>query len=303
MKVFMTGGTGFVGSELTTVLVKAGHRVTILTRSIRSKREPPPGVELVEGNPSAQGPWQDQISDHDAIVNLAGASIFTRWTKKNKDLLRESRLRTTDNLVQALSGCDKEKMPRLLSTSAVGFYGFSGDEELTEEAPHGEDFLARLSFDWESEALKARSLGSRVALLRFGVVLGKGQGALAKMLPLFRKYMGSPLGSGTQWFSWIHIQDLVTIILFLLERDLQGPFNCTAPNPVQNRELTRALAEAIGKPAFLPPVPGFVIRTVMGEFGNVLLEGQRVVPARLVKEGFRFQYPEIQGALEDILRE
>jgi uncharacterized protein (TIGR01777 family) len=292
-----------VGSELTGALVKTGHKVTILTRSTRPGKELPPGAEFLVGDPSREGPWQDQLSDHHAIINLAGASIFTRWTKRNKELLRKSRLKTTENLVKALSKCPKDNIPRLLSTSAVGFYGFCGDEELSEQNPPGNDFLAQLSLDWETEALKAEVLGSQVALLRFGVVLGRGQGALAQMIPLFKKYLGSPLGTGVQWFSWIHIHDLVSIYLFLLERDnLQGPFNCTAPNPVQNRELTKVLAETLEKPAFLPPVPGFAIRAIMGEFGNVLLKGQRVLPQRLLSEGFQFQYPTVRDALKDLLQ-
>jgi len=302
MKIFMTGGTGFVGSELTRVLTGAGHRLTVLTRSIRPGRTLPPGAEFMEGDPAEPGSWQSSVADHDAVINLAGASIFTRWTTEAKKILRESRLKTTGNLIDALAGSAGGKPVRFLSTSAVGYYGFHGDEELTEKAPPGEDFLARLSVDWEEAALKAEPHGARVALLRFGIVLGEEKGALAKMVPLFRKYLGSPLGSGEQWFSWIHIADLAAAHLFLLERDdLRGPFNCTAPNPVRNRELTEALAEALGKPAFLPPIPGFVLRAVMGEFGNVLVKGQRVLPRRLLDEGFRFQYPHIGEALKSVL--
>lgn len=298
MKILMTGGTGFVGSNLTQALCADGHRVTLLTRSLRPDRTPPEGAAFLEADPTEPGAWQEQVPAHDAVINLAGASIFTRWTKKAKKVLRESRLRTTRNLVDAL-GPGAAPGFRFLSTSAVGYYGFCGDEVLTEQSPPGDDFLARLARDWEQEALRA---GDGVALLRFGVILGGREGALAKMIPLFKKYLGGPLGSGQQWFSWIHIQDLVEVYRFLLDRpDLTGPVNCTAPEPVRNRDLTRALAEALDKPARMPPVPGLVMRAVLGEFGTMLLEGQRVIPDRLNQAGFSFRYPSIGAALKDLV--
>ena len=302
MKILMTGGTGFVGSILTHDLTRANHRITVLTRSIRPGMTLPPGAEFLEGNPVERGPWQDRVPEHDAILNLAGASIFTRWTKRTKEVLRESRIRTTGNLVEALARNGPCEGVRFLSTSAVGYYGFSGDEERTEESPPGDDFLATLARDWESEALDARGVGVRVTLLRFGVVLDGREGALARMIPLFRKYLGSPLGSGEQWFSWIHVRDLAAIYRFLLEKgDVEGPVNCTAPNPVRNRELTRALAEALGRPAFLPAVPGVVMRVVLGEFANVLLRGQRAIPGRLLDAGFHFEFNRIGEALRDVI--
>ena len=302
MKILMTGGTGFVGSNLTEALGGDGHRVTVLTRSARGDRTLPEGSVFLEADPTEPGPWQEQVPEHDVLINLAGASIFQRWTDKARKRMRESRLRTTRNLVDALAGAERGGSTRLLSTSAVGYYGYAGDEPLTEESPPGDDFLAVLSKDWEQEALRARKAGAGVVILRFGVVLGGEEGALAKMVPLFRKYLGGPLGSGEQWFSWIHIQDLVAIYRFVMGRpDLEGPLNCTAPRPVRNRELTRALAGALEKPAFMPPVPGFVIRAVLGEFGNVLLKGQRVIPERLTREGFTFRHPDIEGALDDLV--
>ena len=302
MKILMTGGTGFVGSNLTEALGRDGHRVTVLTRSARGDRTLPEGSVFLEADPTEPGPWQEQVPEHDVLINLAGASIFQRWTDKARKRMRESRLRTTRNLVDALAGAERGGSARLLSTSAVGYYGYAGDEPLTEESPPGDDFLAVLSKDWEQEALRARKAGAGVVILRFGVVLGGEEGALAKMVPLFRRYLGGPLGSGEQWFSWIHIQDLVAIYRFVMGRpDLEGPVNCTAPRPVRNRELTRALAGALEKPAFMPPVPGFVIRAVLGEFGNVLLKGQRVIPERLTREGFTFRHPDIEGALDDLV--
>ena len=302
MRIFMTGGTGFVGSALTKNLTEQGHSVTLLTRKIRkSAAAMPSGVSMVEGNPTEPGPWQETLADHEVIVNLAGASIFRRWTRDEKRRIRESRIQTTTNLVNALER-RKGMKTTLLSTSAVGYYGFHGDEALDESCPPGNDFLASVAREWEETALKAERLGVRVALCRFGIVLGADGGALGEMIPIFKKGLGSPLGSGKQWFSWIHQQDLVRIFLFLIEReDLSGPFNCAAPEPVRNQDLTEILGKVLGKPTFMPSVPGFVIRMVKGEFGSVLLKGQKVLPEKLQKAGFQFQYPNLSGALQDLL--
>lgn len=301
MRVFMTGGTGFVGSALTKRLTEQGYAVTLLTRKIRKSAAVPHGVSMVEGDPRNPGSWQEKVPDHDAVINLAGASIFNRWTDAEKRLIRESRIQTTRNLVNALERRTGMKTT-LLSTSAVGYYGFHGDEALNEDTPPGKDFLAGVARDWEVAASKAATFGVRVVLCRFGIVLGSGGGALGEMVPIFKKGLGSPLGSGDQWFSWIHQMDLVRVFLFLLEHeDLSGPFNCTAPNPVQNKELTKALANVLEKPSFMPSVPGFLIRMVKGEFGNVLLKGQRVIPEKLLNVGFQFQYPNILIALRDLL--
>jgi uncharacterized protein len=302
MKVLITGGTGFVGTHLTRNLTAEGHQVTLLTRSIKPGRFLPRGASYIEGDPTRSGPWQDAVPSHEAFINLAGASIFSRWTDEYKKAMRDSRLLTTRNLVEALSG-RKGQETVLISTSAIGYYGFHGDEELTEEDPPGNDFLASLCRDWEAEAKKAEDHGVRVIRCRFGIVLGDKGGALDKMLPLFKWNLGSPLGGGDQWFSWIHQEDLSRVLLFLISRDqASGSINCTAPQPVRNRELTRILAEALHKSAFLPPVPGFMLKLVMGEFGNVLLKGQRVLPKKLLSLGFQFQFPNIKGALENILR-
>ncbi len=302
MRIFMTGGTGFVGSALTKNLTEQGHSVTLLTRKIRkSTATLPSGVSMVEGNPTEPGPWQETLADHEVVVNLAGASIFRRWTRDEKRRIRDTRIQTTTNLVNALER-RKGMKTTLLSTSAVGYYGFHGDEALDESRPPGNDFLASVAREWEETALKAEKLGVRVALCRFGIVLGADGGALGEMIPIFKKGLGSPLGSGKQWFSWIHQQDLVRIFLFLIEReDLSGAFNCAAPEPVRNQELTRILGKVLGKPTFMPSVPGFVIRMVKGEFGSVLLKGQKVLPEKLQKAGFQFKYPNLSGALRDLL--
>ena len=216
-------------------------------------------------------------------------------------MIRESRIATTENLVEALSSAG-DKRPVLISTSAIGYYGPHKDEALNEESPPGDDFLALLAREWESAAMKAQAYGVRVVILRFGVVLGREGGALGQMVPIFKKWMGSPLGSGKQWFSWIHEEDLADIHLFVLNQvEISGPVNCTAPHPVRNEVLTKALGEALGKPTFMPAVPGFVVKLKMGEFGSVLLEGQKVLPERLMKLGFNFRYPNIQDALKDLV--
>jgi hypothetical protein len=296
MKIFMTGGTGFVGKTLAPALVRLSHEVSILTRAGKGASS---GVFWVEGDPTQKGRWQDAVREHEAVINLAGASIFTRWTEEAKKAIRESRMLTTRRLVEALQG---GKVKTFFSTSAIGYYGFHGDETLSEEASPGGDFLALLAKDWEAEAKEAEKKGCRVVLTRFGIVLGEKGGALGQMIPLFNKYLGGPLGSGKQWFSWIHIEDLVRAYLFLLEHpEISGPVNFTAPNPVRNKELSQWLGRILGRPAFLP-APGFMLRLVLGEFGSILLEGQKVIPQKLLQAGFQFQYPEIAPALRQIVR-
>ncbi|MCB2186717.1 MAG: TIGR01777 family oxidoreductase [Deltaproteobacteria bacterium] len=300
MNVFITGGSGFVGRALGEGLVRAGHQVSVLTRSQPGSGRLPLGVTAVVGDPTLPGPWQDAAAQADLAVNLAGASIFGRWTPAYKDLILQSRVWTTTNLVEALGRGEGPKS--LLSTSAVGFYGFHGDEELTEKDPSGDGFLAEVSRQWEAAALGAEKLGVRVVITRFGIVLGPDGGALAQMLPLFRLGLGGPLGDGRQWFSWIHRQDLVNGLLFLAERnDLTGAFNLTSPGPVTNREFAKALGRALSRPAFLP-APGFAVRLALGEFGSVLLKGQRVLPTRLTNAGFKFLYPQLDQALSDLVR-
>jgi len=301
MKVFITGGTGFVGTTLTRKLAQEGHEVTVLTRSPKGQPAALQGVSYIEGDPNQKGPWQENASDQDVLVNLAGASIFRRWSDSAKKLIWDSRIQTTKNLVEALV-LSKGKEARLLSTSAVGYYGFHGDEVLDESSPSGQGFLAALTREWESTAVKARDYGAHVTLMRFGIVLGRRGGALQQMITPFKWWMGSPLGSGNQWFSWIHEQDLVDIFLYLIkEKELSDAVNCTAPTPVTNQELTQTLGEVLGKPTFMPAVPGVVMRLLLGEFGSVLLKGQRVMPKRLLDAGFLFSFPDLRSALQDLL--
>jgi uncharacterized protein (TIGR01777 family) len=301
MKIFITGGTGFVGRALSARLLEGGHELTILTRSLRHARPLPPGASYLEGDPTKEGAWQESIAQHDGVINLAGASIFRRWTDAAKQVMRESRILTTNHVVEALKA-RRPKQTHLLSASAIGYYGFHEDEALDENSPPGMDFLADLAGEWESAALEARESGVRVVLTRFGVVLGEGGGALEKMIPLFKWWLGSPLGSGKQWFSWIHRQDLAGALAFLLEHhEIHGPVNCTAPQPIRNEEMTKILGEVLGKPTFMPAVPSLVLGAVLGEFGSILLKGQKVLPKKLMDSGFPFRFPELRSALEDLL--
>jgi uncharacterized protein (TIGR01777 family) len=300
MKILITGGTGFVGTQITSHLIREGYGVTILTRSLRGAKASSPGISYLEGDPTKKGPWQEAIKNHNTVINLAGASIFSKWTEEHKKAIRESRVSTTQNIVEGLPS-DPSKKITLLSTSAVGYYGFCGDEELIEDSPPGDDFLARIAKEWEGEALKAREKGARVVITRFGIVMGEKGGALSQMIPLFKKYIGGPIGSGKQWFSWVHIKDLAEVFAFLLKHpEISSPVNVCSPNPVRNKDLAKALGKALHRPSFIP-APGFMVKLFLGEFGSVILEGQRVIPRRLLDNGFVFQYPDIEKALQNIV--
>jgi len=301
MKIFMTGGTGFVGSFLSRELALHGHDITILTR----RKTPPTPVHtrisFVTGDPTIEGDWMAQVPGHDWLINLAGASIFGYWTEKKKKEIYDSRIFTTCNLVKAITDGDGRQV--LCSTSAPGYYGARGDETLTEDSPPGDDFLGKVAKDWEDEALKAQKQGVRVVITRFGIVLGKDGGILAQLVPLFKAFVGGPVGDGSQWFSWIHQMDQVRAYLFLFDHpDISGPVNFTSPNPVRNRELAKALGRALGRPSFMP-APAFMMRLVMGEMAEVVLTGQKIIPKKLTDAGFQFLFPTIDLALTHLLRE
>jgi hypothetical protein len=232
------------------------------------------------------------------VINLAGKTIFRHWTDRYKEQIHASRILTTRNIVAALP---ENTTTLLCSASGVGYYGDRQDDLLTEAEPYGTDFLAQVCRDWEEEALKAEDKGARVVLTRFGIVLGRQGGAMAKMIPAFRLFMGGALGDGRQWFPWLHIDDLTGALLFIKDHpDIRGPVNFCAPHPVRNRDLVRTLAGVLMRPAVLSP-PGFVIRLMLGEFGETLLASQRAVPDKLENTGFKFQYPELEAALRQIV--
>ena len=298
MNIFITGGSGFVGSNLAKLLLQRGHQVTAIGRSEPQHRFDRENYRFVAADTTCKGPWQKELADADAVVNLAGATIFRRWTEKYKKQIYDSRILTTRNVVEALpSGTNLT----LCSASGAGYYGSRGDDVLKEDESAGRDFLAGVSIDWEKEALLASAKGVRVAVMRFGVILGKNGGAMSKLIPAFKLFVGGPLGDGNQWFPWLHLDDLTAAILFALEHpEVSGPLNFCAPNPVRNRELAQALGEVLSRPSFMP-APAFMIRLAMGEFGDVFLGSQRTVPDKLLNHGFSFQYPEIKEAIRAIV--
>jgi hypothetical protein len=301
MKIFVAGGTGFVGTYLTRRLSESGHEILVLTRSPRRSQGKLPWAALIEGDPKKPGPWQEKASQSDAVINLAGTSIFTLWTGSARKSILDSRILTTRNIVEAFSGSGAGKI--LLNASAVGYYGSRLDDtEFDEQSPPGDEFMSEIFVKWEDVANSAAQSGVRVALCRFGVILGRDGGALSKMVPAFRRFLGGAMGSGRQWFPWIHEEDLFRVFSFALENShISGPINCVSPNPVRNAEFAKTLAAVLGRPIFLPPVPAFVLSTVLGEFSNVLIKGQRVVPKKLLDNGFSFRFPTLRQALDNLL--
>ena len=299
MKIFITGGSGFVGTHLVQDLLYRGHRVIAVGTSSAHKNPPNENFRYISADTTLKGPWQDVLEDVDAIINLAGRNIFKLWSDTYKNQIYNSRILTTRNLVEAVP---ESKGIILCSTSGAGYYGNRADEVLMEDASPGSDFLAKVSIDWEKEAFLAEKKGVRVAAMRFGVVLDKNGGALAKMIPAFKSFAGGPLGSGLQWFPWIHMDDLISAINFIIENnEIKGPVNFCAPNPIRNRDFGKALGNVLKRPSFMK-VPLFMIRLVMGEMGTLLTNSQKVIPHKLLRHGFKFQHPDIDHALGDILK-
>jgi uncharacterized protein (TIGR01777 family) len=295
MKILAFGATGFVGGHLVPHLLERGHEVTVAARSGKAKVSP--GAAVIKADPTVPGPWQDQVASHDAVVNLTGSPVMTRWTQSGKDLILQSRTMSTRHIVDAMSATTGKT---LLCANAIGYYGDGGDFICTEDTHRGNGFLADVTKVWQDEALHAEEFGHRVVIPRISVVLGRG-GALAKMITPFSLGLGGRLGNGRQWFSWIHVMDLVRVMSFLLETPaVSGPFNACAPYPVTNSDFTAALAKSLKRPALLP-VPAFALSLILGEAASMLLTGQRCQPAALERLGFKFDYPEIEGALADII--
>ncbi|MEG4815914.1 thylakoid membrane protein ThyD [Microcoleus sp. K5-D4] len=305
MKVAIAGATGFVGSRLVEKLQAAGHQVVVLSRdAAKAGRVFPasayPNLEVVAYSPAESGDWQKSIAGCDAVVNLAGVPIAEeRWTEARQQAILDSRRLTTAKLVEAIVNANPRPSV-FVSASAIGYYGTSETAEFDETSPAGDDFLAAVCKDWEAAAQPAKNAGTRLAILRLGIVLGMG-GALAKMLPPFKLFAGGPLGTGKQWFSWVHREDVVDLILYALQNpQVEGVLNATAPNPVRMNELCQTLGEVLKRPSWLP-VPGFALEMLLGDGAKLVLEGQKVLPKQTLASGFQYQYPTLKLALEEIL--
>ncbi len=294
MRITLTGATGFIGGHLVQALLSGGHQLSILTRTGRPGSNP----RYFEWDNSCLPPAEALQAD--AIIHLAGESVAQRWTAEVKRQIRSSRVDVTRALVNGIAQA-ASKPEVLISASAIGIYGPRGDEILTEGSSAGSGFLEDVCIAWERESQRAAELGVRVVNPRLGIVLGPDGGALQKMVPPFRIGVGGRLGSGTQWMSWIHIDDVVGLLQFALERsEVSGPMNVTAPCPVKNADFTRDLASVLKRPAILP-VPLFALKLLFGEMSSVLVSSQRVVPQAATKADYDFRYRKIRPALEQIL--
>jgi len=305
MKVAITGATGFVGSRLVERLHAEGHQVLVLTRNPTAAQKvfpnsAKPNLEIIAYTPTESGDWQQAITGCDGVVNLAGEPIAQeRWTAERKQEILNSRQLGTQKIVEAIAGANP-KPSVLVNASAIGYYGTSETTTFEETSEPGNDFLAQVCQAWEAEALKVRATGTRLVILRFGIVLGMG-GAIAKMITPFKLFAGGPIGTGRQWLSWIHRDDLVNLILQALTRpDIEGVLNATAPNPVRMAEFCQTMGDALNRPSWLP-VPSFALEALLGDGAMVVLKGQQVIPKRTLANGFEYQYPEVKQALQSIL--
>jgi uncharacterized protein len=301
MKALVTGATGFVGQRLLAKL----DRAIVLSRHARkaAKELAQFHVQALDWDPLSGPPPVAAFNGVETIFHLAGDPVAEgRWNERKKARIRDSRVIGTRNLVEGLRSLST-RPTTLICASAVGYYGSRGDEELTEQSSPGRDFLAEVCIGWEREAAAARSLGIRVVSIRVGIVLGPGGGALAKMLTPFRLCLGSPLGSGRQYMPWVHIDDLVELMLFAaLQPALTEPLNGVAPRPVTNLEFTKTLGRVLGRLTFLPAVPPIALKVLIGDFGEVLLASQRVIPKAALDAGFAFRFSELEPALRDVLK-
>ncbi|HEX9911814.1 MAG TPA: TIGR01777 family oxidoreductase [candidate division Zixibacteria bacterium] len=305
MKIIITGATGFIGKALSNHLVEAGHEVIALSRSAKKASEIfGQGITVAEWDGKTAKGWAAQAEGAYAIINLAGENIGVgRWTREKKQSILESRLNAGKAAVEAVK-LAKEKPKVMIQASAIGYYNSHSEEILDESSPPGKGFLPEVAQSWEASTEEVESSGVRHIIIRTGIVLGKGGGAFPRLLLPFRLFVGGPLGSGNQWFSWIHLQDEVRTIRFLMEKeDLQGVFNLTSPGHLRQKEFSKILGKVMKRPSWLP-VPGLMLRLLMGEMADeLLLSGQRVIPKRLLQAEYRFQHPEVESALREILSE
>jgi hypothetical protein len=302
MKVAITGATGLVGKRLVERLQAENHEVSILTRRVETAKKILPQVEAIAYNPTESGDWQSAILSCDAVVNLAGEPLAEgRWSAKKKQDILDSRKLGTQKIVEAIAQANPRPQV-LINPSAIGYYGTSETDTFSETSPPGSDFLAQVCQSWEAEAEKVKSAGTRLVILRFGIVLGQG-GALGKMLAPFQMFAGGPLGSGRQWVSWIHIDDLVNLIIYCLHHpEISGIFNATSPNPVRMAEFCQVLGETINRPSWLP-VPNVALEILLGEGAMVVLEGQKVLPNATLSTGFNYNYSQLKSAMENVINQ
>lgn len=307
MKVIIPGGTGLIGRALSADLVSDGHEVIVLSRSPERASGLPAGVRVERWNARNADGWAPLAEGAEAIVNLAGANLAgsgflpSRWTRERKRIIRESRVDAGRAVVDAVE-LARVKPRAVIQSSGVGYYGFRGDERVGEDAQPGDDYLARLAHEeWEPSTARVEELGVRRVILRTAAVLSAEEGALHRLIVPFRLFVGGRMGSGRQWLSWIHLIDEVRAIRFLIEHeDASGPFNLASPNAVTNAEFARMLGRILGRPSVIP-LPSFVMKLAFGEVANVLLEGQRAIPERLLELGFTFRFPEAEAALSDLI--
>ena len=307
MRLLITGGTGLIGRALARNLAKDGHEVILLSRAPERVHGLPSGVRAVAWDARTAAGWGSLADGAGAIVNLAGASLAgegflpTRWTLERRRIIVESRAMAGAAVVEAIEQA-KEKPRVVVQASGIGYYGPHGDEILAEEAGPGDDWAAQFAAKiWEASTAQVQEMGVRHVVVRTGIVLSVKGGAFPRLLLPFRLFVGGPMGRGAQWYSWIHLEDEVRAIRFLVEQDqARGPFNLTAPNPVTNREMAREIGRILKRPSFIP-VPGFLMRLAFGKVAGVVLEGQRVVPQRLSALGFEFRYEQLTPALQDLL--
>ncbi len=298
MKAVVTGATGFIGKQLCALL----DRPKVLTRNPGALPSDLSGLRAFKWDPLAEPPPLEALEDVDAVFHLAGEPVAQgRWTAQKKAAIRDSRIIGTRNLVAGLASLER-KPKAFVSASAVGFYGSRGDEILTEKSAAAEGFLADVCRDWEAEAAKAEEHGVRAAFIRTGLAIGKTGGALPKILPIFKLGVGGPLGNGKQWMPWVHAADLTRLFVYVAQHEgMRGPINGAAEKPATNREFTRALAQAVRRPAVFP-APAFALRLILGEFAEVLLASQRVLPEAAVQGGFQFEFRELPDALAEAAR-
>jgi uncharacterized protein (TIGR01777 family) len=301
MRVLVIGGTGVIGRRLVESLSRDGHQAVVLSRSPERVRGLPQGVRAAGWDGRTLGDWVAEVAAADAVVQLAGEGIFVRWTAARKERIRRSRVDTRRLVAEAVAAAERRPQV-LLQGSAIGIYGDRGDTPVTEAAPPGDDFLAEVGREWEAASETVEGLGVRRPLARTGIVLSRGGGAWPLLRRAFKSFAGGHLGNGRQWMPWIHEEDEVGAIRFLIENpQATGPYNLVAPEPATNRDFSAAVGEALGRPSWMP-APSWGVRLALGELGGVLLGGQRARPERLLAQGFRFRFPQLDAALADLAR-